>query len=55
MTNNKNYFEIPLYLKKIITNYPKLKSGRRNYRKHEKRILDTIELIKKFKKNNFLR
>ena len=52
MTSYKNSFEIPIYIKKIIKKYPKLTSGRKNYECHERRILDTINLIKKYKKKS---
>lgn len=55
MKNDEKTVEIPLYIKELIKHNPKLKSGRKNYKAHEKRILNTIKLIKKFvkKKNNF--
>ena len=54
MIEDKKKNQIPTYIKKILKNNPKLRSGRKNYKKHEKRISDTIKLIKKFveKKNN---
>ena len=52
MINYKKKLEVPIYLKEIIKKNPKLMSGRKNYKSHEKRISDTINLIKKYKKNN---
>ena len=50
----KEKIQIPSYIKKILKSKPKLRSGRKNYKNHEKRISDTIKLIKKFlkEKNN---
>ena len=42
---------IPKYLKILIKQYPKIISGRKNYKFFEKRILKNLELIKKYKKN----
>ena len=36
------------YMDKLLKDYPKLKNGRKNYKDHERRILDTIKLTKKF-------
>ena len=54
MIEDKKKIQIPSYIKKILKNQPKLRSGRKNYENHEKRISDTIKLIKKFieEKNN---
>ena len=46
----KKNIQIPIYLKEIIKANPKLKSGRKNYIEHEKRILDTLKLIKESSK-----
>ena len=42
MKNNLNY----LYA--FIDEYPKITSGRKNYKDHQKRIVKNISLIKKF-------
>ena len=54
MISDDKKIQIPSYIKKILKNQPKLRSGRKNYKNHEKRISDTIKLIKKFveEKNN---
>ena len=48
MIEDKKKIQIPSYIKKILKNQPKLRSGRKNYTNHEKRISDTIKLVKKF-------
>ena len=40
--------KIPKYIEKIIKDYPRIASGRKNFREHDKRIIETIELIKKY-------
>tara|TARA_B100000945_G_scaffold289712_1_gene262978 strand:- start:1040 stop:1195 length:156 start_codon:yes stop_codon:yes gene_type:complete len=42
--------KIPKYLRLLIKEYPQLKSGRKNYDEHNKRIVKTINLIKKYSK-----
>tara|TARA_Y100000816_G_C25994045_1_gene519278 strand:- start:364 stop:516 length:153 start_codon:yes stop_codon:yes gene_type:complete len=44
--NKKN--SIPLYIKAIIRENPKVSSGRKNFSGHHKRIIDTIKIIKKY-------
>ena len=44
---------IPLYLKEIITKYPKITSGRKNYWLKEKKIKKTISLINNY--NHFIK
>jgi len=44
--NKKN--KIPKYLKILIENYPKITSGRKNFDKHNYRIIKTIQIIKKY-------
>mgnify|MGYP001210881387 CR=1 FL=1 len=39
------------YLIKLIKKYPKINSGRINYKDQETRIRQTIALVKKFIKN----
>tara|TARA_Y100000590_G_scaffold412061_1_gene506688 strand:- start:227 stop:388 length:162 start_codon:yes stop_codon:yes gene_type:complete len=39
------------YLKDIIKQYPKIKSGRKNYLSHYRRILKNINLVKDYIKN----
>ena len=46
----KSQKKIPIYLKKLIKNYPNIVSGRKNFDNHHKRIEDTLKLIKKYKK-----
>jgi len=38
----------PKYLKELLQKYPKIASGRKNFDRHEKRILKTIKLIKEY-------
>jgi len=38
----------PRYLKELLHKYPKIASGRKNFDEYEKRILQTIKLIKKY-------
>ncbi len=40
--------KIPRYIEKIIKDYPRIASGRKNFRDHDKRIIKTIELIKNY-------
>ncbi len=47
----KKSIKIPTYIKDIITKYPKIVSGRKNFYNHHTRIIKTIDLIKEFKKN----
>jgi hypothetical protein len=44
----KNNINVPLYLKKIIEDFPKLTSGRKSYKEHEVRIQRSIELVNKY-------
>ena len=44
---NKIY-KIPKYLKNLIKDNPKVISGRKNFDKHNYRIIKTIKIIKKF-------
>tara|TARA_Y100000590_G_C15157809_1_gene802385 strand:- start:454 stop:618 length:165 start_codon:yes stop_codon:yes gene_type:complete len=46
--NKQNSF----ILKKLIKEYPKIISGRKNFDFYDKRIKKNISLIKKFKLNN---
>tara|TARA_Y100001958_G_C20927354_1_gene339124 strand:- start:36 stop:188 length:153 start_codon:yes stop_codon:yes gene_type:complete len=39
---------IPKYLKFLIENHPKITSGRKNFEGHNKRVLKTIKIIKKY-------
>jgi len=45
--------QIPEYLKKILKMYPKINSGRKNYKNQHIRIEKQIELIKKFIKKSY--
>ena len=36
------------YIKDILTQYPKIASGRKNYDFYDKRIMKNIKLVKKF-------
>ena len=47
----KNLIKIPAYIKDIITKYPKIVSGRKNFYNHHTRVIKTINLIKQYKKN----
>ncbi len=38
---------VPKYIKILIKNYPKITSGRKNFKRHHHRIIETINLIKK--------
>ncbi len=38
----------PIYMTKLLRNYPSISSGRKNIKDHHKRILKTKKLIKKF-------
>tara|TARA_Y100000768_G_C23500252_1_gene461208 strand:+ start:106 stop:267 length:162 start_codon:yes stop_codon:yes gene_type:complete len=40
--------KIPIYLKKLINEYPKIISGRKNLEKQHQRIFETIKLINKY-------
>ena len=42
----------PNYLIKLIKIFPKILSGRKNYKNQHKRIIRTLELIKKYSKKN---
>ncbi len=46
--------KVPKYLKILITNYPKIASGRKNYYLQNLRIQKSLALIKKYfgKTNN---
>tara|TARA_B100000989_G_scaffold293145_1_gene270085 strand:+ start:456 stop:608 length:153 start_codon:yes stop_codon:yes gene_type:complete len=44
--NNKN--KLPIYLRNLIKDYPKVLSGRKNFEQSHKRILKTLEIIKKY-------
>ena len=46
--------QIPKYLESIISKYPDITSGRKNYLEHHQRILKQIQLIKKYFKENTL-
>ena len=50
----KNKLKNNKYIEDIIKKYPKIASGRKNFKKHNTRILKTLELIKKYfnKSNN---
>ena len=50
MIKSEKKIKIPSYLKKLINRNPDIRSGRKNYLIHEKRILDTNQLIKNLKK-----
>tara|TARA_B100000886_G_C20123888_1_gene367022 strand:- start:184 stop:312 length:129 start_codon:yes stop_codon:yes gene_type:complete len=39
-----------MYIKLLVKKHPKIVSGRKNFRIHHLRILDTIKLIKKYYK-----
>ena len=47
----KKLIKIPDYIKNIITDYPKVISGRKNFYNHHTRVIKTIDLIKEYKKN----
>ena len=40
--------KLPEYLNQIITNNPRIASGRKNYENQHKRVLKNIELTKKY-------
>jgi len=44
--NKKN--KIPKYLQVLIKEYPKITSGRKNFDQHNYRVVNTIEIIKKY-------
>ena len=44
----KKYF--PNYIIKLINNFPEILSGRKNYKKHHKRIERNLYLAKKYNK-----
>tara|TARA_B110000196_G_C21009477_1_gene597130 strand:- start:484 stop:636 length:153 start_codon:yes stop_codon:yes gene_type:complete len=46
--------QIPKYLSSIISQYPEITSGRKNYLEHHQRIIKQIQLIKKYFKKNSL-
>lgn len=39
---------IPRYIRVLLKKYPRIASGRKNYRLHQMRIEETIKLIKKY-------
>tara|TARA_B100000989_G_scaffold45387_1_gene29024 strand:+ start:454 stop:606 length:153 start_codon:yes stop_codon:yes gene_type:complete len=39
---------LPLYLKKLIQENPRIVSGRKNFLQHHIRIFDTIKTIKEY-------
>ena len=47
----KKSIKIPGYVKDIITKYPKILSGRKNFYNHHTRVIKTIDLIKEYKRN----
>jgi len=45
--------QTPKYILELVKKYPRISSGRKNYKEHHNRVLKTIELIKKYiKKTN---
>ena len=42
--------ELPSYVRDILKKYPKIKSGRKNFKYHHKRIIKIIEILKKYKR-----
>ena len=41
--------KIPIYLSKLIENYPSILSGRKKVKENHQRIIKTKKLIKEFK------
>ena len=39
---------IPGYIKTIVKDHNKITSGRKNFEKHHRRILETLKLVKKY-------
>ena len=46
----KKSIKIPAYIKDIVTKYPKILSGRKNFYNHHTRVIKTIDLIKEYKR-----
>jgi len=44
----KTKSSIPRYIEALIKNNPQITSGRKNFDKHHKRILETLKLVKKY-------
>tara|TARA_B100001769_G_C22035727_1_gene556532 strand:+ start:1061 stop:1213 length:153 start_codon:yes stop_codon:yes gene_type:complete len=45
-------FKKQKYIEDIIKKYPKVVSGRKNFKKHHDRIKKTLEIIKNFNKTS---
>ena len=43
---------MPQYIKKLIKNHPRITSGRKNFYKQHKRIMNTLKIIKLYFKIN---
>jgi len=44
----KNKAKLPNYLKILLKNYPKIASGRKNFKQHHVRIIKTVNIVKKY-------